>query len=209
MSEARANFGATTTDDGSIVVVGGLSRPAGEMIDFTLKTCEKLDVRRGTWSRLPDLHEPRQGCSCTAISGGRVAVVGGKGLQSCELLEWCDDTPAWSRLPPLTIERGFASAASWQPAHALQWGEQPAEHLIVMGGQDSYWTVHKDGERLRIGQAGALPCTPDQIAARSAAAAAVDSSLSVSSHVAVACGCWFCFVERLLVVYTQDTPALD
>ena len=61
---------------------------------------------------------------------------------------------------------------------AMQWGEQPAEHLIVMGGQDSYWTVHKDGERLRIGPSGAMTCSAEQTAARSAAAGAVDSSLS-------------------------------
>jgi hypothetical protein len=76
MREARANFGACATDDGFVVVAGGLCRPAGAMGDVTLNTAERLDVRRGVWTALPAMHEARQGCSCSAVSGGRVAVVG-------------------------------------------------------------------------------------------------------------------------------------
>ena len=160
MLEARANFGACATDDGAVVVAGGLSRPEGEMVDFTLRTAERFDCRRGRWAALPPMAEARQGCSCAAVAGGRVAAVGGKGLQSCELLEWHDSgrgapEASWAQLPPMAIERGFASAAAWQPSHQPGRGAQPPTQLVVMGGQDSYWSVHKDGERLQLGPNGA------------------------------------------------------
>jgi hypothetical protein len=159
MRQARANFGACVTDDGCVVVVGGICRPAGAMGDTTLNTAERFDVRMARWSALPPMHEARQGCSCSAITGGRVAVVGGKGLQSCELLEWHgtgrgSPQAAWVRLPPLRVERGFAASTSWQPDHVPGHGSPATEQLIVMGGQDSYWSVHKDGERLQIGPGG-------------------------------------------------------
>ena len=56
-------------------VAGGLSRPEGEMVDFTLRTAERFDCRRGRWAALPPMAEARQGCSCAAVAGGRVAVV--------------------------------------------------------------------------------------------------------------------------------------
>ena len=161
MRQARANFGACATDDGCVVVAGGLCRPVGAMGDTTLDTAERLDVRMGRWCALPPMAEPRQGCSCSPLSGGRVAVVGGKGLQSCELLEWHDTgrgsrQATWVKLPPLQVERGFAASTSWRPEHAPGGATPMPEQLIVMGGQDSYWSVHKDGERLQIGPDGPL-----------------------------------------------------
>jgi len=103
--------------------------------------------------------------------------VQGKGLQSCELLEWHDSgrgspEPSWSQLPALAIERGFAATAAWQPEYVPGRGAPQPEQLIVMGGQDSYWSVHKDGERLQIGPNGAA--RGGAAAADAAAAAAGD-----------------------------------
>ena len=86
-------------------------------------------------------------------------MVGGKGLQSCELLEWHDTSSGsrqatWVQLPSLKVERGFAASTSWRPDDVTSCDTPRPEQLIVMGGQDSYWSVHKDGECLQIAPHG-------------------------------------------------------
>ena len=144
MLEPRENFGACCVQlagggtDGSprngfdgfrVVVAGGATN-----MGMVLRTAECFDGL--SWSALPPMREPREGCSCAALPDARLVVAGGCGA-SVELYDF--DEGAWTALAPMRLGRSFCGMCF---AHG---------HLFVGGGVATDWTSHASVEVLDVG----------------------------------------------------------
>lgn len=79
MLAKRMAHTATTLRDGRILVTGGLSDLNGQLaaLGSALKTTEIFNPSTGTWSRGPDMREPKAGHTAQLLADGRVVLMGG------------------------------------------------------------------------------------------------------------------------------------
>lgn len=72
---ARANHAAAPLADGRVLIVGGVGGRNG---DVSLESAEVFDPRRGAWTDVASLDQPRTGLTATTLTDGRVLVAGGE-----------------------------------------------------------------------------------------------------------------------------------
>ena len=78
LGEPRTNHTAVKLADRSVLVVGGLGGPGG---DVSLSTAEVFDPSRGAWSGVGALAQARTGQTATLLADGRVLVAAGESNQ--------------------------------------------------------------------------------------------------------------------------------
>lgn len=128
---AREHLAATALG-GRVYAVGG--RLAG--YDTNLATVEAYDPRKGRWTRLPDLPDPRGGTGAAAV-GGRIVSVGGESPRGTHESVWAlRPGGRWTRLPDIPTPRhGVGVVALSGRVWALAGGPEPG--LTVSGAVES------------------------------------------------------------------------
>ncbi|XP_028406563.1 kelch-like protein 31 [Dendronephthya gigantea] len=101
---------ATVSYKGNIILIGGVNQRTE-----SLNTVFMYEVKTGKIKELPRLNHKRAG-SAAVISGNIIIVMGGHDckivtwLKSVECLDLSMEKSEWRELPPMTRERGYASA---------------------------------------------------------------------------------------------------
>jgi non-specific serine/threonine protein kinase len=124
---------AATALRGRVYAIGG--RLAG--YDTNLATVQAYDPKRGRWSRLPDLPDPRGGTGAAAIAG-RIVSVGGESPAGTNRTVWAlrPGARAWAALPDLPTPRhGLGVVSLRRRVWAIAGGPQPG--LTVSGAIES------------------------------------------------------------------------
>jgi non-specific serine/threonine protein kinase len=124
---------AATALRGRVYAIGG--RLAG--YDTNLATVQAYDPKRGRWSRLPDLPDPRGGTGAAAIAG-RIVSVGGESPAGTNRTVWAlrPGARAWAALPDLPTPRhGLGVVSLRGRVWAIAGGPQPG--LTVSGAIES------------------------------------------------------------------------
>jgi non-specific serine/threonine protein kinase len=124
---------AATALRGRVIASGG--RLAG--YDTNLATVQAYDPKRGRWSRLPDLPDPRGGTGAAAIAG-RIVSVGGESPAGTNRTVWAlrPGARAWAALPDLPTPRhGLGVVSLRGRVWAIAGGPQPG--LTVSGAIES------------------------------------------------------------------------
>ena len=172
MAQVRWSAAAVVLPDGKVLVAGGMATPQAVS---ALKTAELYDPATNAWTALPDMaHERADGAACV-LPSGRVAMVGGYGVdgQIVESDEAYDPVKqTWEPLPEIpeisetAIVRNSVSA------------EPVAGGMIVVGDETAELFDEEIGRWLTLPHAMAQPREFTQLvslpasALQSAAAAA-------------------------------------
>jgi hypothetical protein len=109
--QARWCAAAALLPDGKVLVAGGT---ATAQPDSALKTAELYDPATNTWTALPDMAHTRSGCCACVLPSGRVAVIGGFGVDDVPRKDGEAFDPVrwtWEPLPDMVREAGFPAAA--------------------------------------------------------------------------------------------------
>ncbi len=138
---ARTEVGAAH-HNGIIFVAGGIA--VGDGSGRVLRTFEAFDVAASTWSKLPELPEPRHHAAVAAVDGV-VYVVGGYSdmafTPSAKVYAYEVETRKWREAPPLPEAVGAGGAAVLDGKVYFVGGagkdRKPSSRLYVLG--DSAW----------------------------------------------------------------------
>jgi hypothetical protein len=111
LSATRRLHTVTRLNDGRILVAGGTSGPFAYPIP-PVATAQIFEPRTETWSRVPEMIEPRYFHSATLLADGRVLVAGGGAIRSASTIcglataEIFDPvTEAWTATKPMVDQR--------------------------------------------------------------------------------------------------------
>jgi hypothetical protein len=77
LTGARAFTTAALLPDGKVLVAGGMSGTANDVINTAINTAELWDPATQKWTALPSMMHERVECAACVLPSGRVAVVGG------------------------------------------------------------------------------------------------------------------------------------
>jgi len=121
------DFAASLLNDGNVLVAGGNAYSDDFSRSMILNNCEIYNVGMGLWKSTDTLKIARYNHTATALSDGRVLVIGGSGkngkiLNSCEIYN--PTTGAWAFVDSLNIAR-------WGHSATLL----PSGKVLVAGGR--------------------------------------------------------------------------
>jgi Bacterial Ig-like domain (group 2)/Kelch motif/Galactose oxidase, central domain len=125
MLEARDLAAAALLPDGRVLVTGGSA--TGTNLD-ALATTEIYNPASGTWSRAANMSVARGGHTATALSNGRIVVVGGaSGTYGAPTLHTSAEvfdpaTAAWTATGGVSIGRGFHRSVALTNGRMLMTG---------------------------------------------------------------------------------------
>ena len=111
MAQARSGAAAALLPDGKVLVIGGKT---ADQHDSALKSAELYDPATNAWTALPDMADKRAYAAVCVLPSGRVAVVGGKGVdrqarQDGEAFDPVKQT--WEPLPEMDVASVSPAAA--------------------------------------------------------------------------------------------------
>ena len=132
MTNARADFGIVTLDDGRLVAVGGRGKGSDQWGPPRLESAEIYDPGTGVWSEIGSMGKKREALSAHILGDGRVLVTGGRAQQryhkQTEL--WDRNTNTWTRGPNMKTPR-------WQHAYTTL----PDGRAMVIGGTNDIFAI--------------------------------------------------------------------
>jgi hypothetical protein len=105
MSSPRAGHAAVTLDDGTVLVIGGITEATGPPTPVTASV-DRFDPVRGTWSASAPLNQPRATRMAVNLRNGDVLVIGG---------DYSGNNVSLQR----SVERFVLALNRWEPAESL------------------------------------------------------------------------------------------
>jgi len=112
MGTARFVPAAALLPCGKVLVAGGKT---ALQPDSALKTAELWDPATGAWSDLPPMAEERVGSTCCVLPSGRVAVVGGEGIDNKSKANgevFDPEARTWQQLPLMAHRRAASGVVA-------------------------------------------------------------------------------------------------
>jgi N-acetylneuraminic acid mutarotase len=132
MTNARADFGIVTLEDGRLVAMGGRGKGSDQWGPPRLDTAEIYDPGTGVWTEIASMGKKREALSANLLGDGRVLVTGGRAQQryhkQTEL--WDREANSWTKGPNMKTPR-------WQHAYVTL----PDGRAIVIGGTDDIFAL--------------------------------------------------------------------
>jgi hypothetical protein len=170
MAQARWGAAAVLLPDGKVLVAGGQST---EQDDSALKTAELYDPATNAWTALPDMADKRtQACVCV-LPSGRVAVLGGRGVDGLKRKDgeaFDPVTRTWEPLPEMLSKRANPAVVPVAGGMIVA-GRETAE---LFDEESGWWLAlpHPMAQPRGATQLVSLPASALQSALQAAAAAA-------------------------------------
>jgi hypothetical protein len=170
MAQARYAAAAAVLSDGKVLVAGGRTTV---QVDSALKSAELYDPATNAWTALPDMAQNRSEAAACVLPSGRVAVVGGfgvdgEGRKDGEAFDPVKRT--WEPLPETAIVRGNVPA------------EPVAGGMIMVGDETAELFDEESGRWLTLPHPMAAPCLTTQLISLPASALQEAAAAASAGH---------------------------